>query len=176
LFALIAPIFPGSWDNVENEDLSMERIGVNKNLINQIMQLKTRKVIGRAILIIGVVSIFLSSVFHISDLFFWLTGLISLIYLFGGWYYFRGYYPEGETAFLFCLGYIYSSFFMGSAFATSDIELLRSYLPWSIILIIVLGVAFFFGRKKYQKGIKPFLVEAGIIFILALIQHLLNKA
>jgi hypothetical protein len=140
------------------------------------MQLKTRKATGRVIFIIGVISITLSSVFHISDVFYWFTGIISLTYLFGGWYYFRGYYPGGETAFLFLLGYIYSGFFMGSAFASSDIELLRMYMLWSIILVVVLAVAFVFGKEKYQIGIKPFLVEATIIFLLALVQHLLNKA
>jgi len=140
------------------------------------MQIKTRKLIGRTIFLIGTISIALSSIFHVSNFFFWLTGVVSLIYLFCGWYYLKGYFPEGKKAFLFCLAYIYSGFFMGSAFFISDIEFLKTYLLWSVILIVVLGVAYFYPSEKYQKGIEPFLPEAGIIFILAVMQHFLNRA
>jgi len=111
------------------------------------MQIKARRLIGRTIFIIGSISITLSSIFHVSNFFFWLTGVVSLIYLFSGWYYLKGYFPDGKIAFLFCLAYIYSGFFMGSAFFISDIEFLKTYLPWSIILIVVLVGAYFYRDK-----------------------------
>ncbi|TAL72602.1 MAG: hypothetical protein EPN88_04830 [Bacteroidetes bacterium] len=139
------------------------------------MQTKTRKVISRSIFIVGVLCILLSSIFHISNVFYWFSGVISLTYLFSGWYIFKGYYPEGHPVYLFFFGYIYSGFFLGSAFASSEIEMLRAYFLWSIILIVVLVVTVLLKKEKYQKGLKSFSLEAVIMLILSIIQNVVNK-
>lgn len=141
------------------------------------MQIKTRKAVSTIIFAIGVLCILLSSVFQISNLFYWFTGVISLLYLVGGWYFFEGYYPNGhgKPMFLFFLGYIYAGFFMGSAFASSEIELLRAYFLWAIVLIVVLGLNIILQKEKFNKGLKYFLPEAVIILILSIVQTLVHK-
>lgn len=140
------------------------------------MQTKTRKVIGRSIFLGGVLCILLSSIFHSSSVFYWFTGAIGLIYLLGGWFFFKGYYPTGQPILIFFLGYIYSGFFIGFAFASSEIEILKAYFLWSIILIVLLGLAVFSKKENYQKGLKYFSLEAVIMLLLSIVNTLLDKA
>jgi hypothetical protein len=142
-----------------------------------VMQTKVRKVVSDSIFLLGIGCILLSSIFHLSDIFYWLTGLFSLIYFFGGWYLFKGYFPEGNSIFLFLIGYIYSGIFMGAAFASKtflpSVEFLKASLFWSIILIATNIVAILLDREKYQKGLKYFLIQAIILLILSITQKII---
>lgn len=139
----------------------------------------TSKVISKSIFIVGIICILLSSILNVSNIFFWCAGVISLVYFFGGWFFFKGYYPEGKPIFLFLFGYLYSGFFLGSAFASSKLtpaaELLRASTFWSIILITVILVSILIKKERFQKGLKHFSIEAIIMLILSIIQNLLFK-
>ncbi len=143
------------------------------------MNTNIRKTISESIFIVGLLCILLSSIFHVLNIFYWLTGVISLVYFFGGWYFFKGYYPEGKPLFLFFLGYIYSGVFLGSAFSSTKLsaaaELLRASTFWSVILIAVIFASILLKKEKFQKGLKNFVIEATILLVLSIIQNIINK-
>jgi hypothetical protein len=143
------------------------------------MQTKTLKTISRIIFITGVLCILLSSIFHVSSYFSVLALVLSLVYFIGGWYFFKGYYPDGHPVFLFFLGYLYSGVFIGPVFASKQWpmadEMLRGSVLWSAVLIVVIVASILLKKDKYQKGLKHFLIEAIILLILSIIPVVILK-
>jgi hypothetical protein len=95
---------------------------------------------------------------------------ISIGYLLGGWYYFKGYYPEGHSLLLFFIGYLYSSVFISFTFFIAQwplAKLMISIIPvWVIFLLLILVAV----RKKMSKeGFLQFLIEALVMTGLSVI-------
>jgi hypothetical protein len=92
---------------------------------------------------------------------------ISLAYLLGGWYYFKGYYPDGHPLLLFFIGFLYASVFMACTFFVAAWPLAKTMIsiaPGWIVLQILITVAI---RKKLPKeGFVQFLIEGGLMLIM----------
>ena len=118
----------------------------------------------------GIILSFLSSCFPEARILTWVLMFISIIYLFLGWFLFKGYYPEGEPVLLFLIGYLYSGIFMSSAFASADWPfagvLAKASIVWATIQIVLI----FILRKKIPvKGFVQFLIEVGLLVIMAVL-------
>jgi len=139
----------------------------------------TKKVAGKSTFNIGFISVVLSIFFPHSNIFYPITGVIAIMYFFGGGYFFKGYYPEGKSLFLYFLGYLYSGIFLGSAFSSPKFslasELLRAPVIWSAALLVVVVIPVLLKKQKFQKGLNYFYIEAIILLILSVIQGLINK-
>jgi hypothetical protein len=89
---------------------------------------------------------------------------ISIGYLLGGWYYFKGYYPEGHPLLLFFIGYLYASIFMSFTFFIAQwplAKLMISIVPVWVALLVLIIIAV---RKKLPKeGLIQLLIEGGIL-------------
>jgi hypothetical protein len=68
-------------------------------LIN-IMEKNTVKKLSHSTFILAILSALLT-ILQVSTIFTWVTIGVAIIYLFGGWYLFKGYYPEGNPILLF---------------------------------------------------------------------------
>ena len=95
--------------------------------------------------------------------------VVSLIYLFSGWYFLKGYYPEGHPLVLFLMGYLYAGVFMAFAFVTAmwplDKSMLAAAIAWSLIQMAMVTVV----RKKIpREGFIQMLIESGIMLIMVL--------
>jgi hypothetical protein len=118
----------------------------------------------------GLILSFLSSCFPEARILTWGLMCISIIYLFLGWFLFKGYYPEGEPVLLFLMGYLYSGIFMSSAFASEDWPLAGVLAKASIVWATIQIVLIFILRKKIPvKGFVQFLIEAGLLVIMAVL-------
>jgi hypothetical protein len=139
------------------------------------MDTKKLRIISNSIFIIGLTFVLLA-MSHISTIFTWLIMGISFTYLFGGWYFFKGYHPEGKPLVLALLGYFYSSIFIGFfiSFLLSDPGFMTGASTfWCIVLIVVVTII---KIIKHLKGLNQFYIEAIILLALAILQIMLGKS
>lgn len=129
-----------------------------------------RTPIAISIFTIGILSTLLSSYFPEARILTWVLLVISSIYLFLGWFLFKGYHPEGEPVLLFLMGYLYSSIFISSAFASADWPFAGVMAKVSIVWATIQIVLIFILRKKMAvKGFVQFLIEAGLLLFMAVL-------
>lgn len=100
---------------------------------------------------------------------------ISIGYFLGGWYYFRGYYPEGQFLLLFILGFLYSSVFMAFTFIANNWPLAKAMISVAPVCALLQILITFTNRKRLEKeGFIQFLIEGGLMLLLSL--FLLTKS
>jgi hypothetical protein len=95
--------------------------------------------------------------------------VVSLLYLFSGWYILKGYHPEGHPLLLFLMGYLYASVFISFAFAAASWPMAKTLIiiaiAWALIQIIMVTVI----RKKLSKeGFVQFLIEGIIMLVMTI--------
>jgi|WetSurMetagenome_2_1015567.scaffolds.fasta_scaffold279965_2 hypothetical protein len=105
----------------------------------------------------------------------WLMLSVSLAYLLGGWYLFRGYCPEGDLPWLLLSGFLYASVFMSFTMRASGWPLSGTFVYigplWAVAQLIVTVLT----RKKMSgEGFVQFLIEGGLMLILTLINLFRN--
>ena len=139
----------------------------------------TKKVAGKSTFNIGFISVLLSIFFPHSNIFYPITGVIAIVYFFGGGYFFKGYYPEGKPMFLYFLGFLYSGIFLGSAFSSPKFslasELLRAPVIWSAALLVVVVIPVLLKKEKFQKGLNHFFIDGIILLVFSIIQGIIQK-
>ena len=122
------------------------------------------------VFLIGIIAILLSSRNPGSVISSRVLLVVSLAYLFSGWYIFKGYHPEGAPILLFLFGFLYASVFMAFTFRAAAWPLAGTFLYLAPIWAagqLVLTVAI---RKKLSKeGLIQFLTEGGIMLILTIV-------
>jgi hypothetical protein len=127
-------------------------------------------VICTVIFLIGIIAAFLGNINTGNMIMIWTLMIVSVIYLFSGWYIFKGYHPDGHPILLFLMGYLYSAIFMAFAFVTAGWPMAKTFIViapvWAIIQIAMVTVI----RKKLSRGnFIQFLIEGGIMIILSIV-------
>lgn len=98
---------------------------------------------------------------------------IALFFLLGGWYFFRGYYPEGHPLLLVLFGYLYATIFMAFTFTISGWPMAVTFLTMAPVWLFTLFLVVFIIRKKLSKaGYIRFLVEIVLMAILCILFYL----
>ena len=92
---------------------------------------------------------------------------ISVVYLFSGWYIFRGYYPEGHPLVLLLYSYIYASVFMSFAMIVFVWPLSRTIICvaplWALLHLLV---TYAIRKGIPREGFIQFLVEGSLMLVL----------
>jgi hypothetical protein len=93
---------------------------------------------------------------------------VSLIYLFTGWFFFKGYNPEGHPLLLFLSGYLYAGIFIAFSFYAFGWPLNETFIYmapfWSLIQIVMTTVI----KSKLSKGsFIQFLIEGSLLLVLS---------
>jgi hypothetical protein len=119
---------------------------------------------------IGIVASFFGYFFPGSQFLGGFLIAISLFFLVAGWYFFRGYYPEGHPLLLFFIGYLYASLLMTFTFVISEWPMAKMMITVAPIWSIALYVTIFIIRKKISKtNFIQFLIEAVFLLILTIL-------
>ncbi|MGD0341474.1 MAG: hypothetical protein ABSA76_07190 [Bacteroidales bacterium] len=117
------------------------------------------------IFIIGIIAIILASRIHYSVTPALILLAVSLIYVFSGWYLFRGYYPEGSPLLLFFTGYLYASVFIAFSFKAGKWPLAATMLylapAWAVAQLVITVLI----RKKLSKEGLIQMVTEGVIML-----------
>ena len=127
-------------------------------------------IICTIIFFIGIVAAFLGYLIPEAKTLKYTLLAVSFIYLFSGWYIFKGYHPDGHPLLLFLMGYLYSSVFLAFAFVTFSLPGAKTFIfiaPfWAATQLIMVAAI----RKKLSKeGFIQFLTEGGLMIILSII-------
>ncbi|MBN2861734.1 MAG: hypothetical protein JXN62_01140 [Bacteroidales bacterium] len=129
------------------------------------LQFNTGRLIFTAGLILSLSALFITG----HQIILWGTLLISLIFLGMGWYFFRAYYPQGNTPLLFLMGYLYASVFIAVVFSASHWPMTDILIIYALICSILQSVIILSLRKKLiRKTFSQFIIEAGILLILSI--------
>ena len=108
------------------------------------MNIKTISRLSLILFLTGLLSLIFALLFPDTKIFAWILGAISIIYLFAGWYLFRGSYPEGKPVVLFFMGYFYSGIFIGYVFTLTKWpfaeKIFAGSVFWSIVQLVLLVI------------------------------------
>lgn len=126
-------------------------------------------IISTVIFLIGIIAAFFGHIPDAKTLKYTLL-IVSFIYLFSGWYLFKGYHPEGHPLLLFLIGYLYSSVFMAFTFIAFTWPGAKTFIfiaPfWAAIQIVMVTAI---RRKIPKEGFIQFLIEGGFMLIISII-------
>jgi hypothetical protein len=119
---------------------------------------------------VGIISSFFGYFFPGSQFLGGFLLAISIFFLVAGWYFFRGYYPEGHSLLLFLVGYLYASIFMAFTFVISEWPLAKLFITIAPVWLAGLFIVVFIIRKKLTKiNFIQFLIEGGILLVLTVL-------
>jgi hypothetical protein len=135
-----------------------------------------QKTIDRAffatlIFTIGMLITLISPYFPETKILYQIILVISISYLFLGWYLFKGYYPSGHPLLLFIMGYFYAGVFIGPVFTLAKWPYASAIIAASLFWAIAQTILIFYLRKKIpQKGLVQFLVEITLMLLIAILK------
>ena len=137
-------------------------------------QINLKTIIGILIFVIGILLTVLMVYVPNSKNLIRILLAVSAIYLVAGWYFFRGYFPDGHPFLLFIFGYLYSSVFISITFVNAGWPLAKTFISlapvWTGIQFLLL---FYFRRKIPQRGLIQFSAE-GLVMLVCLILYLIK--
>jgi len=114
---------------------------------------------------------FISPYFPGTKILYLIILVISISYLFFGWYLFKGYYPAGNPLLLFIMGYFYAGVFIGPVFALAKWPFASVIIAGSLFWAIAQTILIIYLRKKIpQKGLVQFLVEITLMLLMAILK------
>lgn len=137
--------------------------------------LKTLSIICTLLFLAGIVAAFFGFLNQGNRMLTYVLLIVSIIYLILGWYFFRGYHPEGHPLLLFLMGYIYSGVFMSFTFISADWPLAKTFIYIAIAWVTIQVAMIISIKKKLSKpAFTQFLIESGLmlIMIIALLLYL----
>lgn len=130
----------------------------------------TLSIICTIIFFIGIVAAFLGYLMPEAKTLKYALLAVSFIYLFSGWYIFKGYHPDGHPLLLFLMGYLYSSVFIAFAFVTFSWPGAKSFIfiaPfWAVIQTVMITAI---RIKLPKESFIQFLIEGGLMLLLSII-------
>jgi hypothetical protein len=127
-------------------------------------------IIAHSILIIGLISSVMAKFYPDLSILAWVTFLISMVYLFSGWYIFKAFYPDGHPLMLFIMGYLYSGVFIGAVFSATGWPMSDILIFFSLIWAVAQGVIVWTTRRKIpDKFVIHLEVEACLLIILSVV-------
>jgi hypothetical protein len=96
----------------------------------------------------------------------------SVVYIAGGWYFFRGYFPNAKTSTLFFYGYAYSSITGALAFSAFTWPMYNIFL-WAGLFWIAAVQAVLWSQRNIlpARGLVTMTAE-NIAFIILIMYHL----
>lgn len=119
---------------------------------------------------IGIVTAFLGYLIPEAKTLKCILLAVSFIYLFSGWYIFKGYHPDGHPLLLFLMGYLYSSVFIAFAFVIFSWPGAKNFIfvaPfWAATQLIMITVI---RRKLSKENFIQFLTEGGLMLVLSIV-------
>lgn len=96
--------------------------------------------------------------------------VIPITYLIAGWYFFKGYHPEGRTLLLFIMGYLYSSIFVAFTLAAAEWPMAKTFLSIAPVWVTAQLVIVIMIRKKLtRESLVQFLIESGLMLLLIIL-------
>jgi hypothetical protein len=105
----------------------------------------------------------------------WFICGISLIYLLFGWYFFKGYYPDGPPLLLFLIGYLYSGIFIALTFWVKNWSGVTMFIYVTPLYVLALTIILIVNKKKIpRQGFIQFWIETGLLLILSIMLFMLD--
>ena len=127
-------------------------------------------IIGVTVFIIGLLITVLLQINQSSSLLCWASFCISLFYLLFGWFFFKGYFPEGHPLLLFLFGYLYSGIFISIFFWSKVLPLAKVFIFLAPLWVIILAILILSLKKKIPKiGFRQFSIEGLLLLIISIV-------
>ncbi len=133
-------------------------------------QVNYKFIIGVTVIVIGLLITVLLQINQSSTLLCWASFCVSLFYLLFGWFFFKGYFPEGHPLLLFLFGYLYSGVFISLFFWSKELPIAKVFMGLTPLWALFQTVLVLFLKKKMPNiGGRQFFIEGLLLIIISLI-------